>query len=114
MILIFRNEHTVYSYPKDVFQWTSVNVRDFLLDKQLDQMIPICQQMDGQNLIELYKLCHTNSPIMLQMIRSETLESHSKSLSINTYLTFLREMKNLIPEDNIENKSSRLKICTLV
>ena len=70
--------------------------------------------MDGQKLVELYKLCRTNSPVMLQMIRSETMESHSKPLSINTYLTFLHEMKDLMQEDNTENSSSRFQLCTVV
>ena len=76
-------------------------------------MMPVCQQMDGQKLIELYKLCRTNSPVMLQTIRSETMDSHSTPLSINAYLTFLHEMKNLIPEENTESSSSRSQFCTL-
>ena len=114
IILIFRKEHTVYSYPKNVLQWTPANVRDFLLDKQLNQMMPVCQQMDGQKLVELYKLCRSNSPIMLQIIRSETIESRCTPLSINVYLTFLYEMKNLIPEDNTESSSSQSQLCILV
>ncbi len=112
-ILIFRNEHTLYSYPKDVLQWTPVNVRDFLLDKQLNQMMPVCQHMDGQKLVELYKLCRTNSPVMLQTIRSEMIESDSTPLSINVYLTFLQEMKNIIPEHNTGSNSSQSQLCTL-
>jgi hypothetical protein len=111
----FRKEQTiVYSYPKDILQWTSVNVRDFLLDKHLDQMIPVCQQMDGQRLVELYKLCRMNSPVMLQTMRSETMESHSHILSTNNYLTFLHELKKLIPENNLESNSSRSQLCTLL
>jgi hypothetical protein len=77
-------------------------------------MIPVCQQMDGQRLVELYKLCRINSPVMLQTMRSETMDSHSTSLSTNSYLTFLHELKKLIPEDNMESSSSRSQLCTLL
>lgn len=77
-------------------------------------MIPVCQQMDGPRLVELYQLCRINSPVMLQTIRSETMELHSASLSTNVYLTFLHELKNLIPEDNIESNASRSHVCTLI
>ena len=110
----FRKECAIYSYPKDVLQWTPANVRDFLLDKQLDQMIPICQFMDGERLIDLYKLCCNNSPLMLQTLRSETKELHAASLSTNTYLMFLNEMKKLLPKHGSSNSTSQSQLCTLI
>ena len=70
--------------------------------------------MDGRRLIELYKLCCNNSPLMLQTLRSETIELNVAPLSSNIYLTFLSEMKNLIPEDNTSNIITQSKLCTLI
>ncbi|CAF4267984.1 unnamed protein product [Rotaria sp. Silwood2] len=112
--VVERKECVVYSYPKDVLQWTPANVRDFLLDKQLNQMVPICQFMDGKILIDLYKLCCNNSPLMLQTLRSETKELHAASLSTNTYLMFLNEMKQLLPKDGSSNSTSQSQLCTLI
>jgi hypothetical protein len=97
----FREATIDHSYSTDVLQWTSTDVRAFLLDKQLNQMMPICKLMNGIILIELYKMCITNSPSMLQMLRAETMELHSTPLSIHTYLTFLQEMRHLVEEEKI-------------
>lgn len=77
-------------------------------------MIPVCQQMDGQRFVEFYKLCRINSPVMLQTIRAETIESHSTPLATNVYLTFLQEMKDLVSEDNIEIHSPQSQLCILM
>ena len=105
----FREESAVYSYPQDVLQWTPIDVRDFLVDKRLDQMIPICQLMNGERLIELYKLCCINSPLMLQTLRSEAKELYSTSLSTNTYLIFLIEMKKRLPKQKSFNSTSPIE-----
>lgn len=102
-------------YPKDVLQWTSTNVHHFLLDKKLNQMVPVCRQMDGCKLIELYRLCCHDSPVMLHTLRSETMELHSSQLSTYVYLSFLSEMRNLMPEDNSNTrKTHKSQICILL
>ncbi|CAM2714700.1 unnamed protein product [Rotaria socialis] len=108
------DERITYSYSNDVLQRTPADVHNFLLDKQLNQMVPVCQQMDERKLTELYRLCHVNSPVLLQTLRSETKELHSTTLSTNIYLTFIHEMKNLIPEE-ISNKAVQQSVaCTLL
>ncbi|CAF1154434.1 unnamed protein product [Didymodactylos carnosus] len=105
----------VYSYPKDIHQWSAVHVPNFLLDKHLSQMIPICQEMDGRRLMELYELCSKNSPLMLQTLRCETTELHVLPSSINIYLKFLYEMKKLKPDPTSDNQVvSPSKVCTLI
>ena len=113
--LHFREECIVYSYPKDIRQWNATNVRNFLLDKHLSQMIPICQEMDGGRLIELYELCSKNSPLMLQTLRCETTELHVTPLSTNIYLKFLYEIKKLKTDYTNTNQAvSSSKVCTLI
>jgi len=111
--LDFRNVRTPSSYPSDILQWTPVDVRDFLLDKQLNPLVPICQFMDGETFIELYKMCRINSPVMLQTLRSEAME-HSVQLSTNVYLTFLREIKKLISEEKHNRTIFGFHNCTLI
>ena len=77
-------------------------------------MVPVCQQMDGKRLIQLYTMCCNNSPLMLQTLRSETMELNAAPLSTNIYLIFLNEMKKLIPENNSNNIKSESQICTLI
>jgi hypothetical protein len=69
--------------------------------------------MDGRTLMELYKMCLINSPSMFQALRTETTELHSTPLSINTYLVFLLQMKQLIGEKDRDTKS-RFHTCTLL
>ncbi|CAM4796484.1 unnamed protein product [Rotaria magnacalcarata] len=108
------DERITYSYPNDVLQWTPADVHNFLLDKQLNQMVPVCQQIDGRKLAELYSLCRVNSPVMLQTLRSETKELHSATLSTNIYLTFIHEMKNLTPKEISNNAVQQSVACTLL
>lgn len=76
-------------------------------------MVPVCQQMDGRKIIELYKLCCANRPVMLQTLRSETRELHSSQLSTYAYLTFLQEMNKLIPDENNNSSVPRSQFCIL-
>jgi hypothetical protein len=109
----FRNKRAGDSYPTNILRWTPTDVHDFLLDKQLNEIVPICQLMDGQTLVELYKMCILNSPVMLQTLRCETKELHSGFLSTNVYLIFLREMKHLVSEETKSNIASYSYNCSL-
>ncbi|CAF4617347.1 unnamed protein product, partial [Rotaria magnacalcarata] len=39
--------------------WTDQHVLEFLTDKKLDRLIPICEAMDGETLIEFHESCKT-------------------------------------------------------
>ena len=106
----------MHSYPQNIFEWNPTNVKDFLMEKQLDEMIPLCEQMDGKRLVELYRLCRSNSALMLQTLRLETKDLHVTPLSINTYLKFLHEMTRYQPESEPNNKpmTAQSSACTLI
>lgn len=86
------------------------------MDKQLDEMIPLCESMDGKRLVDLYKLCRSNSALMLQNLRLETKDLHGTPLSTNTYLKFLNEIISYQPESETENKTvnPQSNVCTLI
>lgn len=86
------------------------------MDKQLNEMIPLCEQMDGKRFVDLYKLCRSNSALMLQNLRLETKDLHGTPLSTNTYLKFLNEMISYQPESEISNRTinSQSSVCTLI
>ena len=108
-------EPVAHTYPTNIHQWNPANVHDFLLDKQLSQMVPICQEMNGERLMELYNLCSKDSVLMLQTLRGETMQLHATPLSTNSYLKFLQEMKKRKPDDMSNNQMvSQSKICTLI
>ena len=72
--------------------------------------------MDGDRLISLYRLCCTNSALMLQNLRSETKDFHATPLSTNTYLKFIDEMNRFLGEDEHRRpvRTGRSQICTLL
>jgi hypothetical protein len=70
-------------------QWTESDVADVLSAHHLNQIIPLCQSMNGRALIQLYKICTTHRLRAYSVLKDELKSVHKTEISINTYSRFL-------------------------
>jgi ethanolamine ammonia-lyase large subunit len=77
----------------DVSNWTETKVRDFLLKQNLSPMIPLCDGINGEELMNLYTMCKTNSALMYRSLKFELLHGHHRILPIATYLHFVSRIR---------------------
>ncbi|CAF1360613.1 unnamed protein product, partial [Didymodactylos carnosus] len=78
-------------------QWTVENVVDFLNEMKFDAMIPLCEDLNGRQLYEMYKMCNANSDIMYQSLKGELNELQNKTLPLRVYIRFLDTLKKYVP-----------------
>ncbi|CAF3290142.1 unnamed protein product [Rotaria socialis] len=74
--------------------WSNQHVLEFLTDKKLDQLIPICEAMDGETLIEFYQSCARMPDIMYGLFNNS---KEQPTISINTLFSFLAKLKKYLP-----------------
>lgn len=93
--------HSDHSLPLHVSKWTTEDVQQFFLQKQLDNFLPICASMDGKQLLTTYQMCLTNGPMMLHSFNQEILnkkkESQVRTIDLIEYLKFMEDIKPFIP-----------------
>jgi hypothetical protein len=89
------NNSNYHSLPINI--WKKKDLLDFLYDSNLNLMMPLCESMTGQNLIELFQLCQIK-PIRLYKQLNERLHSRFKGLilPIGIYTQFLSEIDHLL------------------
>jgi len=78
---------------KDIYYWTESDVLDFLSMNKLTELMPLCENMDGHALIQLYKMClarHNRTYDILNAQLKATLEIF---LPIGIYTKFLSRME---------------------
>ncbi|CAF1381698.1 unnamed protein product [Didymodactylos carnosus] len=90
-------------------QWSVTNVVDFLIEMKLDAMIPLCEDMNGEQLYKMYKMCNANSDTMYQSLKAELNELQNKTLPLRVYIRFLDTLKTYVPEAN----GAKSMTCTL-
>ncbi|CAF0806613.1 unnamed protein product [Didymodactylos carnosus] len=100
------------AYSKILLErWTEQDVQEFLMNKNLSQMMPLCNDMDGCGLIELYKMCETNSDGTYRSLNTQLHEMNQKTLPITVYSRFLSELKKYIVVKTTQKKSF---MCTIL
>ncbi|CAF3404819.1 unnamed protein product [Rotaria sp. Silwood1] len=74
--------------------WNEQHVKEFLTHNRLDQLIPICESMDGETLVEFHQSCETKPDIRHGLLFNPK-EEHS--LSFGTYFKFIAKLKKYLP-----------------
>ncbi|CAF3401088.1 unnamed protein product [Rotaria sp. Silwood1] len=74
--------------------WNEQHVQEFLTDHQLDQLLPICESMDGEAIIEFHHSCETKPDIMYGLINNP--KEHA--LSFGIYFKFIAKLKKYLPK----------------
>lgn len=100
-----------HSLPINI--WRKNDLLDFLYDLKLNQMMPLCESMTGQTLIEFFRMCQTK-PTHLYKQLNKNLRNRFKGfiLPISVYTQFLIYINHLLdsvydtppsPGNNIEH-----------
>ncbi|CAF3902531.1 unnamed protein product [Rotaria magnacalcarata] len=95
--------------------WTKDHVKSFLLDKELDILIPAFEGMNGRLLHKVYNMCQTNEHAMFSSLKEEIAKSQlTTALSLKDYLIFLDEIKVYIPCKAGDQLNPTSAICNLM
>ncbi|CAF2941049.1 unnamed protein product [Rotaria sp. Silwood2] len=89
----------INEYSFEIDQWTTDDVKLFLISKNLNSLLPILCEMNGKFLHELYKMCLSNRESMFHTLQREIsiLNINNQSLTLLIYLRFLNEIQKYIP-----------------
>ncbi|CAF1217778.1 unnamed protein product [Adineta ricciae] len=77
-----------------VTMWTNEHVNEFLNDKELNPLVPVCKSMNGRVLHEFHQACQTTPSAMYPVI-NKTLDESSVPLDI--FFKFIDELKEYLP-----------------
>ncbi|CAF1479369.1 unnamed protein product, partial [Rotaria sordida] len=78
--------------------WNEQHVEEFLTDNKLDQLIHICESMDGEALIEFHRSCEAKPDIMYGLLNNPK-EGHP--LSFGTFFKFIAKLKKYLPKKSM-------------
>ncbi|CAF4265132.1 unnamed protein product, partial [Adineta steineri] len=101
-------------YPHFIDRWTEQHVKSFLLDKDLDILLPVLDGMDGQLLHQTYSICQANQQAMFLSFKEDIVKSQQTTLTLKEYLTFLKEIKVYIPYTIGNQLNSPSAVCNLM
>ncbi len=74
--------------------WNEEHVKEFLIDNQLEQLMPVCQTMDGETLIEFYQTCQAAPDKVYGFVNNPKEE---RLVSIATFFKFITKLKKYLP-----------------
>jgi hypothetical protein len=77
---------------ENILKWNETVVRDFLMKNDLSDLIPLCSGLNGEELLDLYGMCKSNSVTMYRLLKLELLNIHEKVLPVSTFLHFIHRL----------------------
>jgi hypothetical protein len=98
---------------KPITRWTESDVLDFLLAHRLNQLIPLCESMNGRALKQLYKICTSHRLRAYSVLKDELKSKDQSTLSLGIYSQFLSVTEEAInslskPAQSIDNQAEIL------
>ena len=102
------------THSHSIDTWTEEDVKSFLLDKELDVLIPVMERMNGQLLHQLYSMHRTNQLAMFLSMKEDVAKCSQRILTFKDYFTFLSEIKVYIPHMNETQINSSSTICCVM
>jgi len=76
----------------NILSWNETAVRNFLTKKELSDLLPLCNGINGEELLDLYGMCKNSSVSMYRSLKFELLTVHEKVLPISTFLHFISQL----------------------
>jgi hypothetical protein len=89
---------------KSINEWTESDVSDFLLVHRLNQLVPLCEAMNGLALIQLYKICISRRLRAYTVLKDELQTTHRSNLSLSVYSQFLSVIEQAINSQSLPSK----------
>ncbi|CAF3482140.1 unnamed protein product [Rotaria sp. Silwood1] len=105
----------IVEYPHCIDMWTKDHVKSFLLDKELNILLPAFEGMNGRLLHKVYDMCQTSQQAMFSSLKEDVSRSQIiTTLSLKDYLTFLEEIKVYVPYTTNDRLNPTSAICNLM
>ncbi len=82
---------------KHIDRWTESDVLDFLYSHNLNELMPLCEKMDGPAFIQLYKMCISRHNRTYTILDDQLKAIYKMFLPVGTYARFLSIMERVIP-----------------
>ncbi len=101
-------------YPHCIDSWTDEHVKSFLLDKELDALLPALEGMNGHLIHETYSMCRANQQAMFSSLKEDVAKNQGGTLTLKDYLTFLKEMQVYIPYTTGNQVNPTSVVCNLM
>ena len=77
--------------------WDKNDILDFLYDANLHAMMPLCESMTGQSLIQVFRMCQSKPSRLYRQLNHELrVRFKGYTLPMGIYTQFLIEMEGLI------------------
>jgi len=76
----------------NITKWSITVVENFLRTKDLSELLPLCNGLNGEELLYLYAMCKKSSVEMYHSLKFELLKIHEKVLPISTFLHFVHRL----------------------
>ena len=99
-------------YSTCIDEWNNDHVRSFLIDKQLTSLLPVVDGMNGRVLHMMYSMCINNPEAMFVRLKADTTAEHP--LNMSTYLRFLYEIKQFVPNTTDKKSNKGSSICSIL
>ncbi|CAF3001833.1 unnamed protein product [Rotaria socialis] len=80
---------------KPLKHWTESDLFDFLFDQRLNELMPLCEKMDGQAIIQLYKMCLSQKNETYNSLNIELNSGQQIKLPVSVYTRFLSIMERI-------------------
>jgi hypothetical protein len=90
---------------ENVLNWNESVVRDFFTRKNLSELLPLFNGINGKELVNLYEMCMMSSVSMYRSLKSELFTVHDKVLSISAYLHFIDRLRSVCDDVSPLNTS---------
>jgi hypothetical protein len=91
---------------KPINQWAENDVLDFLLAHRLNQLIPLCEGMNGRALLQLYNICISHTLRAFSLLKDELKSKDNTILSLSVYSKFLCVTEEVIKSLSTQPPSS--------
>lgn len=85
---------------KYIYEWSESDVLDFLFMNKLYELMPLCEQMDGHALIQLYKMCLARYNRAYDILNEQLKTTCKVFLPIGIYTKFLSLAERLANPPN--------------
>ncbi|CAF1112032.1 unnamed protein product, partial [Didymodactylos carnosus] len=94
----------------EIIKWSEKNIQDFLRDKKLTLMIPIMKNINGEQLIDLYKRSKNNSTTVYDSLNSQLRETNKITLPRTIYSGFINEIEKIISTSSSTTTQKNIKL----
>jgi hypothetical protein len=95
--IFLKRNISLHFQRKSLGQWVKSDVLDFLFNHDLNEMMPLCERMDGPALIQLYKMSNSHSNRTYKLLNAELKERYEIMLPIAVYTGFLSIIESALP-----------------